>query len=142
MSASIQSSELKKSRLEQSGQRQNIESESREQLIHTYLNQIENLFLLNKNEVLSLTSFDREQFVTVYKDSLKFELFISRLINVNQLFKKGIELFEDVNHFNTWLNEKNDSLKNITPFEYIKEDFNSIDEVYNILGRIEHGIIG
>ncbi|PSR53494.1 hypothetical protein AHMF7605_08130 [Adhaeribacter arboris] len=62
-----------------------------------------------------------------------------RILEIMQLFKKGIAVFGDKNHFNTWLNTSNIVLGNGKPKDLLDSSF-GIQLLQDELIRIEYGV--
>ena len=62
-----------------------------------------------------------------------------KLVELSRLFYKGIEVFNDKEKFNTWLNRPNKSLEDQKPIELIETSL-GIDLVFDELLKIEHGV--
>lgn len=62
-----------------------------------------------------------------------------RLLTVEQVFKRGMEVFEDKDDLNEWLVEKHAMLQNQRPMDLLGSTA-GIGLVMMELGRIEHGI--
>lgn len=62
-----------------------------------------------------------------------------RLIELTRLFHKGINVFNEKEKFNTWLDRPNKSLANSKPLDLIETSI-GIDLVMDELLRIEHGV--
>jgi putative toxin-antitoxin system antitoxin component (TIGR02293 family) len=60
------------------------------------------------------------------------------ILKLEDLYKKGIELFESPEQFNHWLKSESYGLGNIKPLSLINS-ITGIDLVYEELGRIEFG---
>ncbi|MCF2486724.1 antitoxin Xre/MbcA/ParS toxin-binding domain-containing protein [Dyadobacter sp. CY347] len=62
-----------------------------------------------------------------------------RVIDFSKIIAKGMDVFEDENDFNTWLNSPILALGNKKPLELLSSSIGR-EEVLNVLFRIEHGI--
>ena len=75
------------------------------------------------------------------KEKLSFgPLYSERIIEVQLLFNKGIEVFGDKDNFNSWLNLENVALGGIEPISLLDNTF-GIMMIKDELTRIEHGIL-
>ena len=75
------------------------------------------------------------------KEKKKFETIQSeRILEIAQLQLKGIEVFEDVEYYQAWLNSNIISLGNLKPVDFLDSGF-GIDMLMDELGRIEHGVL-
>jgi putative toxin-antitoxin system antitoxin component (TIGR02293 family) len=62
-----------------------------------------------------------------------------KFIALADLYKYGYEVFEDHDKFNKWVKTSNRALGDRVPLE-VMDTFFGIEEVKNIIGRIEHGV--
>lgn len=70
----------------------------------------------------------------------KFSASISeKFVSLVDLYTYGYEVFEDEQKFNKWIQTKNRALGDKIPLDLLDTIF-GINEVKNIIGRIEHGI--
>lgn len=75
------------------------------------------------------------------KEKKKFEpLQSERILEIAKLQARGIEVFENKEYFNEWLNSNIIALGNIKPIELIDSSF-GIDMLMDELGKIEHGVL-
>ncbi|MEX2232645.1 MAG: antitoxin Xre/MbcA/ParS toxin-binding domain-containing protein [Cyclobacteriaceae bacterium] len=76
-----------------------------------------------------------------YKPHERLRLYISdRLIHLAELYVKGKEIFDSFPNFNEWLNRPSVDLGGEKPIERIQTR-KGIDDLLQVLGRIEHGIL-
>ena len=76
-----------------------------------------------------------------YKPEERMRLYISdRLIHLAELYAKGKELFNGIDGFTEWLNLPSIDLEGEKPIDQIHSR-KGIDDLLEILGRIEHGIL-
>src|SRR5690606_26314187 len=74
-----------------------------------------------------------------YKPHERLRLYISdRLIHLAELYAKGKELFDSFENFNEWLNRPSVELVGEKPIDRIHTR-KGVDELLQVLGRIEHG---
>ena len=62
-----------------------------------------------------------------------------RVIDFSKIIAKGMDVFEDENDFNTWLNSPILALGSKKPLDLLTSSIGR-EEVLNVLFRIEHGI--
>lgn len=62
-----------------------------------------------------------------------------RIVIIELLYKKGIDVFGIEDNFYTWMDSKSLALGGVKPKDLLDTSF-GITMVYNELGRIEHGI--
>lgn len=76
-----------------------------------------------------------------YKPRERLRLYISdRLIHLAELYVKGKEIFDSFENFHSWLNRPSVDLGGEKPVDRIQTR-KGIDELLQVLGRIEHGIL-
>ena len=74
------------------------------------------------------------------KDDDKFSPAVSeKIVALADLYEFGYYVFEDKLHFETWIQTPNKALGSRPPLELLDTIF-GIEEVKNIIGRIEHGV--
>lgn len=104
-------------------------------------------FLLNLSEKLSLSLQEVGNILHVslrtlqrYAPTKTLDTDASaKVLNLEALYRHGIEVFGDEESFNNWLRSKIPSLGNQTPLSYLDTPF-GFQLVDQTLGRIEHGI--
>ncbi len=70
----------------------------------------------------------------------KFSLSISeKMVSLVDLYIYGYEVFEDKERFEKWVQTNNRALGNKMPLDLMDTIF-GIDEVKDLIGRIEHGV--
>lgn len=75
------------------------------------------------------------------KESRSFEqLHSSRILEVAQLQKRGIEVFGGIDNFDQWMNSKIVALGGIKPIELLDNTF-GIDMLNQELTRLEYGVL-
>lgn len=74
------------------------------------------------------------------KNDEKFSSTVSeKIVALFDLYEFGYSVFEDKLNFEKWIQTSNRALDNKRPIELLDTIF-GIDEVKNIIGRIEHGV--
>jgi putative toxin-antitoxin system antitoxin component (TIGR02293 family) len=74
------------------------------------------------------------------KGQEKFSDYISeRIVGLADLYSYGYEVFEDRERFNQWVFRTNKALGGAAPFDLLNNGF-GIEEVRNLIGRIDYGI--
>ena len=74
------------------------------------------------------------------KNDEKFGSTVSeKIVALFDLYEFGYSVFEDKLNFEKWIQTSNRALDNKRPIELLDTIF-GIDEVKNIIGRIEHGV--
>lgn len=75
------------------------------------------------------------------KENKSFDpIYSEKIVLIELLYKKGIEVFGDENNFYAWMDYKSIPLGGVKPKELLDTSF-GIDMVRDELGRIEHGIL-
>lgn len=59
---------------------------------------------------------------------------------ISNLYGKGSQVFEGIDHFKEWMDTTNLALGNVKPKEYL-DTFSGIEYLTEELGRIEHGFM-
>ena len=62
-----------------------------------------------------------------------------QILQIAEVAAKGIEVFEDRDHFLSWMNQPNTALGNRKPLTLLSSRFGT-EMVLDELGRIEHGV--
>lgn len=63
-----------------------------------------------------------------------------QILQIAEAVAKGVEVFEDKNHFLIWMKQPNVALGNKTPLNLLNSRFGT-QMVLDELGRIEHGVL-
>jgi putative toxin-antitoxin system antitoxin component (TIGR02293 family) len=63
-----------------------------------------------------------------------------QILQIAEVVAKGVEIFEDKNHFLIWMKQPNVALGNKTPLNLLNSRFGT-QMVLDELGRIEHGVL-
>ncbi|HEY5328022.1 MAG TPA: antitoxin Xre/MbcA/ParS toxin-binding domain-containing protein [Mucilaginibacter sp.] len=66
-------------------------------------------------------------------------IYSEKIILVEMLYKKGVDVFEIEDNFYTWMDTKSIALGGVKPKDMLDTSF-GITMVYDELGRMEHGI--
>ncbi len=75
------------------------------------------------------------------KGKEKFNISLSeRIISLADIYSYGYEVFENSETFNHWMFRSNKALGGEIPYHFMDNQFGR-EEVRNIIGRIDHGII-
>ena len=75
------------------------------------------------------------------KEKISFSpIYSERIIEIQLLFNKGLDVFGDKDNFYNWLNSKSIALGGITPVSLLDNTF-GIMMLKDELTRIEHGIL-
>src|SRR4051812_44274063 len=74
------------------------------------------------------------------KGKEKFSADLSeRIVSLADIYSYGYAVFEDVEHFNTWMHRPNGALGGQHPYAIIDNQFGR-EEVKDLIGRIEYGV--
>jgi putative toxin-antitoxin system antitoxin component (TIGR02293 family) len=74
------------------------------------------------------------------KDNKSFEgIYVDRILQLEKLIDKGLETFSDAAAFNKWLHTDKNVLGTVLNFESLFHT-QGITDVYDEIGRIQHGI--
>jgi putative toxin-antitoxin system antitoxin component (TIGR02293 family) len=74
------------------------------------------------------------------KENKSFDpLYSERILQIELLYKKGVDVFGIADNFYTWMDTVSIPLGNVKPKQLLDTSF-GIDAVYDELGRIEHGV--
>jgi len=75
------------------------------------------------------------------KENKSFEsLYAERILQIELLYKKGIEVFGLEENFYTWMESTSIALGNVKP-KALLDTFFGIGQVHDELNRIEHGVL-
>ncbi len=75
------------------------------------------------------------------KDNSAFNFsVIDRILLIDKVIKKGVDVFGNANNFITWLKKEPSSIEGKLEFASLAS-FNGTTKILNQLGRIEHGIL-
>lgn len=97
---------------------------------------------LTKLDFTSLSKVIGTTTATIHKKKHddRFSLPVSeKIMEVAALYDFGVEVFEDKDDFNTWMQTENSTLGTRKPIEFIDTIF-GINEVRNVIGRIQYGV--
>ena len=74
------------------------------------------------------------------KEKKSFDpIYSEKILQIEQLYKKGIDVFGKADNFYTWMDTKIIALGGVRPKDMLDTSF-GINIIYDELGRIEHGI--
>jgi len=112
---------------------------SRKGLSMKQLREILKFTSINLKEMSKMLSISERQ-LSRYEDNkvLRTDL-SSHLIQITELYKFGYEVFGDVTKFQKWMNSEIRALGYQKPMELLDTPF-GINDVKNILGRLEYGV--
>jgi putative toxin-antitoxin system antitoxin component (TIGR02293 family) len=67
-------------------------------------------------------------------------IYSEKILQIELLYKKGIDVFGDAENFYTWMDYVSIPLGNVKPKDLLDTSF-GINLIHDELGRIEHGIL-
>jgi len=74
------------------------------------------------------------------KEKKSFDpIYSERILQIELLYKKGVEVFGKAEKFYTWMDTQSLALGGVRPKDMLDTSF-GISAIYDELGRIEHGI--
>jgi putative toxin-antitoxin system antitoxin component (TIGR02293 family) len=112
---------------------------SKEGVDKKYLEKIKINSGLDYQKLAKLLAINRATLINK-KDEEKFTATQSeRIIAFDSLYQKGLEVFQDKDKLNRWLNEPNRALGGEMPYAIMDNQFGR-EEVENLLGRIQWGV--
>ena len=114
---------------------------SREGMKYSSFYKIQKEFLLKSSEWGKILHLSERTLQRYKKEKIDFApLYSERIIEIQLLFNKGIDVFGDKDNFYNWLNSKNIVLGGIFPISLLDTTF-GILLLRDQLTRIEHGIL-
>jgi putative toxin-antitoxin system antitoxin component (TIGR02293 family) len=112
---------------------------SKEGVDKKYLEKIKINSGLDYQKLAKLLAINRATLINK-KDEEKFTATQSeRIIAFETLYQMGLEVFQDKDKLNRWLNEPNRALGGEIPYDIMDNQFGR-EEVENVLGRIQWGV--
>ena len=114
---------------------------SRKGIKYSAFNKIQKEVLFKSAEWSKILHLSERTLQRYKKEKIDFSpLYSERIIEIQMLFNKGIEVFGDRDNFYSWLNSKNIVLGGIFPISLLDNTF-GILLLRDQLTRIEHGIL-
>ncbi len=95
---------------------------------------------LSLKKLSNIISLSERQLNRYENDHILRRDISGQLIQIVELYRKGYELFEDREKFQSWMSSEISGLGNVKPESLLDTVF-GIRMVINALGRLEHGII-
>ena len=112
----------------------------REGVAYTYLNSISDRINFTLEDWSSYLHLSERTIQRYKKDKKPFDtIYSEKIIQIDQLYKKGAEIFGNEDNFHTWMETKSIPLGGVKPKELLDTTY-GINLVADELGRIEHGI--
>jgi len=103
------------------------------------LNKVMEFLELSKQELIKLLNMSESTFRRRRKSKYLTSEESERLIELYGLINKGLEIFEEREDFLEWLKTRNRALGDVKPIDLLQSRI-GINEVSDLLGRIEYGI--
>jgi putative toxin-antitoxin system antitoxin component (TIGR02293 family) len=112
----------------------------REGVAYTYLNSISDRINFTLEDWASSLHLSERTIQRYKKDKKPFDtIYSEKIVQIDQLYKRGAEVFGDEDNFHTWMETKSIPLGGVKPKELLDTTY-GINLVADELGRIEHGI--
>ena len=112
---------------------------SRKGLTMKQLREILKLTQISLKELSSILSISERQLSRYEEDKILRVDISAHLIQITELYQFGYEVFEDEGNFQQWMRSEIRALGYQKPIHLLDTPF-GIQEVKNIIGRLEHGV--
>lgn len=113
----------------------------REGISFSYLTKLSNHIHFNIDDWASYLHLSERTIQRYKKENKTFDpIYSEKIVMIELLYKKGIEVFGDENKFYAWMDYKSIPLGGVKPKELLDTAF-GINIIRDELGRIEHGIL-
>jgi putative toxin-antitoxin system antitoxin component (TIGR02293 family) len=113
----------------------------REGVSFTYFNKLSDHIHFGIDEWASYLHLSERTIQRYKKQKKTFDpIYSERIVVIELLYKKGIEVFGDEEKFYAWMDFKSIPLGGVKPKELLDTSF-GISMIRDELGRIEHGIL-
>ncbi len=114
---------------------------SREGIKYAAFNNLQKDIPLKSEEWSRILHLSERTLQRYKKEKIDFSpIYSERIIEVQLLFNKGIEVFGNTENFHNWLNSKSIALGGINPVSLLDNTF-GIMMLKDELTRIEHGVL-
>jgi len=104
-----------------------------------YLEQVKTKTMLDYQKLANVLSINRATLINKKQDEKFSAAQSERIIGLDALFNQGLEVFQDKDKLNGWLNTPNRALGGKIPYDVMNNQFGR-EEVLNLLGRIQWGV--
>jgi putative toxin-antitoxin system antitoxin component (TIGR02293 family) len=104
-----------------------------------YLEKIKIMTGLDYQKLAKLLAINRATLINKKEEEKFTSTQSERIIAFEALYHMGMEVFQDKDKLNRWLNEPNRALGGEIPYEIMDNQFGR-EEVENVLGRIQWGV--
>ena len=112
---------------------------SRKGLTMRQMKQILAFSNISVKEISSKISISERQLLRYSDDKVLRKDLSAHLIQIAELYGRGYEVFEEEKKFQKWMHSEIRALAYQKPIELIDTPF-GIEDIKNILGRLEHGV--
>lgn len=93
-----------------------------------------------QNEWANILHLSERTLQRYAKDNKSFEgIYVDRILHLDKLISEGLEAFSDTDTFYRWLKRKKNVLGSELSFESLYHT-EGIQQVYDEIGRIQHGV--
>jgi putative toxin-antitoxin system antitoxin component (TIGR02293 family) len=118
----------------------NLTNMVREGLTYNYFTTLSERIQIGVQEWADYLHISERTIQRYKKEGKSFDpIYSEKIILVELLYKKGIDVFGIEENFYTWMDTKSIALGGVKPKELLDTSF-GLTMVYDELGRIEHGI--
>lgn len=113
----------------------------REGVPYPYFNKLSNHIHFGLDDWSSYLHLSERTIQRYKKENRSFDpLYSERILQIELLYKKGIDVFGLADNFYTWMDTVSIPLGGVKPKDLLDTAF-GINSIYDELGRIEHGIL-
>jgi len=118
----------------------NLANRVRDGLTYSYFSTLSDRIQIGVQEWADYLHISERTIQRYKKEGKVFDpIYSEKIILVELLYKKGIDVFGIEDNFYTWMDTKSIALGGVKPKEMLDTSF-GLTMVYDELGRIEHGI--
>ena len=118
----------------------NLANRVRDGLTYNYFSTLSDRIQVGVQEWADYLHISERTIQRYKKEGKVFDpIYSEKIILVELLYKKGIDVFGIEDNFYTWMDTKSIALGGVKPKEMLDTSF-GLTMVYDELGRIEHGI--
>ena len=104
-----------------------------------YLEKVKAKTELDYQKLAIVLSINRATLINKKQDEKFSPAQSERIIGLDALYNQGLEVFQDKEKLDGWLNAPNRALGGKTPYDIMDNQFGR-EEVLNLLGRIQWGV--
>ena len=104
-----------------------------------YLEKVKAKTMLDYQKLATVLSINRATLINKKQEEKFSPAQSERIIGLEVLYNQGLEVFQDKDKLNGWLNTPNRALGGKIPYEIMDNQFGR-EEVLNLLGRIQWGV--